>query len=178
MASAMGLRDVPFGAPAISSTSPSASASASAVASPSGGSTPHVGSTSHSASPAPAGDDIQRRVAEAKRRVAEAQSKLAVKDNPYMVRVAHAPFSRQSQFSLTRLRDHVEYASAGQEEGTSRACSTRCGLENGRASVAVGQHARGTTVEEGPLQADAAQVRFDQGTCSVCLAFSSLTLSD
>ncbi|TFK41701.1 PRP3-domain-containing protein [Crucibulum laeve] len=32
----------------------------------------------------PQGDDLVRRVAEAKRRVAEAQSKLAVKDNPYM----------------------------------------------------------------------------------------------
>ena len=31
-------------------------------------------------------DDLSRKVAEAKRRVAEAQSKLAIKDNPYMVR--------------------------------------------------------------------------------------------
>lgn len=31
-------------------------------------------------------DDIARRVAEAKKRVADEQSKLAVKDNPYMVR--------------------------------------------------------------------------------------------
>lgn len=31
-------------------------------------------------------DDLIRRVAEAKRRVADAQSKLAIKDNPYMVR--------------------------------------------------------------------------------------------
>lgn len=38
---------------------------------------PTTGPTSH-------GDDIARRVSEAKRRVAEAQSKLAVKDNPYM----------------------------------------------------------------------------------------------
>lgn len=34
----------------------------------------------------PSMDDLSRKVAEAKRRVAEAQSKLAVKDNPYMVR--------------------------------------------------------------------------------------------
>jgi U4/U6 small nuclear ribonucleoprotein PRP3 len=33
-------------------------------------------------------DDLSRRVLEARRRVAEAQSKLAVKDNPYMVRHA------------------------------------------------------------------------------------------
>lgn len=47
-----------------------------------------VKSHSHSPSPGPmATDDIYRRVAEAKRLVADAQSKLAVKDNPYMVRV-------------------------------------------------------------------------------------------
>lgn len=35
---------------------------------------------------------MARRVAEAKRRVAEAQSKLAVKDNPYMVRLSNIEF--------------------------------------------------------------------------------------
>lgn len=44
----------------------------------SGGATPVTG--------AALPDDLGRRVAEAKRRVADAQSKLAVKDNPYMVR--------------------------------------------------------------------------------------------
>ena len=58
--------------PSVASTaaSKSASASASAAASPS----------------PPIPDDMARRIAEAKKRVADAQSKLAVKDNPYMVR--------------------------------------------------------------------------------------------
>jgi hypothetical protein len=46
---------------------------------------PTTGSTSSSPGPS-AADDLARRVAEARRRVAEAQTKLAVKDNPYMVR--------------------------------------------------------------------------------------------
>jgi hypothetical protein len=58
-------------------------------------------SHSHSPSPGPlATDDISRRVAEAKRRVADAQSKLAVKDNPYMVRVYQSlvPVLRRHSF--------------------------------------------------------------------------------
>jgi U4/U6 small nuclear ribonucleoprotein PRP3 len=51
--------------------------------------TPPVKTNSPSPAPGPVMpnmDDLARKVAEAKRRVAEAQSKLAVKDNPYMVR--------------------------------------------------------------------------------------------
>lgn len=64
-------------------------APASVAPTPSPAPTPPIPSaaTSQSGSPAPV-DDLARRVAEAKRRVAEAQSKLAVKDNPYMVRLA------------------------------------------------------------------------------------------
>lgn len=62
----------------------------SAVATPAA--TPPLATSSHVSSPSPGpgasgtSDDLSRKVAEAKRRVAEAQSKLAVKDNPYMVR--------------------------------------------------------------------------------------------
>jgi len=66
---------------------PSVAVAAAAVAppvvpSPATASTPRSG-----ASPSPlVSEDLAKRVAEAKRKVAEAQSKLAIKDNPYMVR--------------------------------------------------------------------------------------------
>lgn len=41
--------------------------------------------------PAPA-EDLAQKVAEAKKRVAEAQGRLAVKDNPYMVRFEYTHF--------------------------------------------------------------------------------------
>lgn len=52
----------------------------------SSGPTPATGSGSGTPNTAGLPEDIHRRVAEAKKRVAAAQGKLAVKDNPYMVR--------------------------------------------------------------------------------------------
>lgn len=57
--------------------------------------TPRTGSPAAPGSPTVT-DDLSRRVAEAKRRVAEAQSKLAVKDNPYMVRSLILPHTTSS----------------------------------------------------------------------------------
>ena len=63
---------------------------------------PTAGSTSSSPGPS-AADDLARRVAEARRRVAEAQSKLAVKDNPYMVRPLNCSISMLSLSSFSAL---------------------------------------------------------------------------
>ena len=62
---------------------------------------------------------MARRIAEAKRRVAEAQSKLAVKDNPYMVRRDFCP-ALVAYIRDTDTRHPVVRASAWQEEEQQR----------------------------------------------------------
>lgn len=82
-------------------------------------STAASGSGSGTSSPAPnVAEDLARKVAEAKRRVAEAQSKLAVKDNPYLVRVSA---SCKSLKLLTQWMS-VEHATDEREGQQSTAC--------------------------------------------------------
>jgi len=74
---------VPITAPSLTSKAVYSDSPSPSVSSGPTPATPASGSGTPTVS-----DDLIRKVAEARRRVADAQSKLAVKDNPYMVRVA------------------------------------------------------------------------------------------
>ena len=92
-------------------------------------------------------DDIARRVAEAKRRVAEAQSKLAIKDNPYMVRSTSQPRLKM------RPNNRVVGAAARQEgHARRRASSAGCWSEDGGSPASSRHIDSGPSVEERPLQ--------------------------
>jgi hypothetical protein len=122
--------------------------------------TPGITPPSTSATPAGVPDDLARRVAEAKKRVSEAQTKLAIKDNPYMVRSSHIYF-------LSLTRSNVGRCSDSQEEGlvdTRRRTSAlpRCRSQNGCASSTPRTYHSSPSIQEGSLQAHAAQVCFYQ----------------
>lgn len=108
--------------------SPSVSSGPTPATPVSGPGTPAAGMT----------DDLVRRVAEAKRRVADAQSKLAIKDNPYMVRyfsILGVPLQKKKKRPSDLGNSVADHASNWQEEGYAcRTDSTRCWLEDGSPS--------------------------------------------
>ncbi|KAK2465094.1 hypothetical protein APHAL10511_002902 [Amanita phalloides] len=86
--------------PSVPTPSSSVSSRTASAAGPSGPGTPAMG------------DDLTRRVAEAKRRVTEAQTKLAVKDNPYMTmardgkKKGNAPVEQAHQGAGLKMAAH------------------------------------------------------------------------
>lgn len=91
-------------------------------------------------------DDLARRVAEAKRRVAEAQSKLAIKDNPYMVR----RFDLVSNFTYLFPSLSV-YASDREEEPSSRTFAARSWFEDGGSPTSPRHNTGRSSVQERSL---------------------------
>lgn len=133
--------------------SPASSSTPSSTPKPTPGLTPPSGSGS--GTPAGVGDDLARRVAEAKKRVAEAQTKLAIKDNPYMV--------RSSQIYLVALSHTqmsiVGYGSNGEEERLNPCCRTstlsRCRSQNGCSSSTPRTYDPSYSIQERPIQTHA-----------------------
>src|ERR1700722_3665137 len=91
-------------------------------------------------------DDIARKVAEAKRRVADAQSKLAIKDNPYMVRVLSNLVLLRIFNSIQPQKSYPVDAANGKEESTPRTGTARGRPQNGCSSTSIRQRTYSTAV--------------------------------